>query len=77
MCKRIIFIEQRYEAWEVAREASLQSASFEQGMRRRLLAVMRKVNCEEQLRLRVRQLCDDALIRQGFILYLSNYVHID
>ena len=56
-------IDQRYEAWEVAREASLQSTSFERGMRRRLLGVTRKVNCDEQLRLRVRQLCDDALIR--------------
>ena len=61
--KRIIFIEQRYEAWEVAREASLQSDSFEHGMKKRLLGVMRKVDCDDQHRLRVRQLCEDALIR--------------
>jgi len=57
------FPEARYEAWEVAREASLQCNSFEHGMKKRLLGVMRKVNCDDQHRLRVRQLCEDALLR--------------
>jgi len=57
------FPDARYEAWEVAREASLQCVSFESGMKKRLLSVMRKVDCDDQLRLRVRRLCDDALLR--------------
>ena len=59
----IIFVEQRYEAWEIAREASLQYVSFERGLKRGLLAVMRKVNCDDQIRMRAKQLCDDNLLR--------------
>ena len=61
--KRTIFVEQRYEAWEIAREASLQCVSFERGLKRGSLAVMRKVNCDDQLQMRVRQLCDDNVLR--------------
>ena len=62
---RIIFVDQRYEAWEVAQEASARAVSFENGMKRKLLAVVKKANNDDQLRLRVKQLLDDALLRFG------------
>jgi len=36
------FPDARYDAWEVAREASIQRVSFDRDVRRRLLGVMRK-----------------------------------